>query len=113
MKGLFAVIAIMTDFMASAPKLVIVALLGGAAAVVCTMCAYCCWCHKPHEDVEDSDDEGEGGSARGPAAFKAKPPEPLSEREKQQLQPRGDENHIELATQQAVQHGLRPEDGWC
>ena len=66
----------MTDFMASAPKLVIVALLGGAAAVVCAMCAYCCWCHKPHEDVEDSDDEGEeaGGAQRGPATFKAKPP---------------------------------------
>ena len=57
MKGLFAVIAIMTDFMASAPKLVVVAVLGGAAALVCSMCAYCCWCHKPHEDVEDSDDE--------------------------------------------------------
>ena len=58
MKGLFAVIAIMTDFMAtSAPNLLVVAVFGGAAALVCSMCAYCCWCHKPHEDVEDSDDE--------------------------------------------------------
>ena len=56
-KGLFAVIAIMSDFMASAPKLLIAAVLGGAAALVCTMCAYCCWCHKPHVH-EDSDEIG-------------------------------------------------------
>ena len=106
MKGLFAVIAIMSDFMASAPKLLIAAVLGGAAALVCTMCAYCCWCHKPHVH-EDSDDEGEeaGGAQRGPAAFKAKPPPLRSE----QQQPQGEENKIELANVR----GQRHEDGWC
>ena len=83
-KGLFAVIAIMTDFMASVPKIVLVALLGGAASAVCSMCAYCCWCHKPPEDIEDSDDEGEGG-ARGPGTFKTELPK--------QEQPHSEENN--------------------
>ena len=73
-KGLFALIAILTDFMASAPKLVLVAVFGSAATAVCGMCVYCCQCHKPIDDIEESDDEDEssGGARRGPVAFKAK-----------------------------------------
>ena len=93
-KGLFALIAVMADFMASAPKVVVAAVLGGAALAVCGMCTYCCACHKSPEDVVDSDDdEGEGGSGpRGPAAFRAKPPEPQNKRAKQH-QPQGDVSH--------------------
>ena len=78
MKGLFALIAIMTDFMASVPKVIIIALLGGITAVVCGMCAYCCHCHKPHE-VEDSDDEDESprDTQRGEVAKKQQPQDRL------------------------------------